>query len=95
MNVRWRQGATLLFVLALAALVAEGASLPHVHDDPGWHDQEHDLAYLVALAAAGVPAAVTAAPRPLGSARGVRLPAGPRSRTAPWRHRASRAPPAS
>jgi len=94
MTPRWRQVAALLSVLAVVALALEGASLPHVHDELGWHNQEHDLGYLVALAAAGVPATATAAPVPFASAGRVGLPSAPTPRPVPWRHRAPRAPPA-
>ena len=90
----WRHGgAALLFVLALVALVLEGASLPHVHDEPGWHNQEHDLGALVALAAAGLPAAVATAATLLTASPGPGPLAAPRARTILWRHRAPRAPP--
>jgi hypothetical protein len=94
MTVRGRRGAVLLFALALVAVVLEGASLPHVHDEPGWHNLEHDLGSLVALAAAGVPAAVAAAPVPLTTGHAVQPPAPRGPRSAPWLHRAPRAPPA-
>lgn len=88
------RGAALLFAFALAALMLESASLPHVHDQPGWHNQEHDLLYLATLAAAGVPAAVATAPVPLAVERGSGPSVRPRARAVAWRHRAPRAPPA-
>ena len=84
----------LLVVLALAACVLEGASLPHVHNEPGWHNQEHDLGLLVALAAAGVPATAPATTVFLVPSGRVSLPSTPPPLTVPWRHRAPRAPPA-
>ena len=90
----WRtRGAAVVLLLALVALVCEGGSLPHVHDEAGWNNQEHDLGYLVGLSAAGLPPAVVSAPVPLVSADGVGLPDTPSALTSPWPHRAPRAPP--
>lgn len=83
----------LLVVLAAAGLVIEGASLPHVHDEPGWHNQEHDLGLFVALASAGVPATTTPTTVVLAASGRVSLPSTPSPLTVPWRHRAPRAPP--
>jgi hypothetical protein len=93
MHARACRGTALLFALALAALLFEGGTLPHVHDEPGWHNHEHDLGYLVVLAAAGVPAAIAAAPVYLDVRRDAPRPVTRRTRVAIWRHRAPRAPP--
>lgn len=48
----------LLFAMALLAVVASGAAMPHAHGDaPGIYNQEHDL---TSLATFGGPAAVLA-----------------------------------
>lgn len=44
-----RAGPVVLLVLAVAAMVLQGASLPHRHDGAGYHNQEHDLSYLATL----------------------------------------------
>ena len=43
----------LLLVLACAGMIAQAASLPHVHRayEPGLYNEEHDLTLLAALAA--------------------------------------------
>lgn len=89
---RWRRSAMLLVGFAMAALVLEGASLPHLHDEPGWHNQEHDLGLFVALAAAG-PATAPSTPVLLVPSGRVSLPAIPPPLARPWRHQAPRAPP--
>lgn len=84
----------VLVILALAALVLEGASLPHRHSASGWHNQEHDLGLFVALAAAGVPAAAPTVPVLLIPSGRIGLPAVSPPLAVPWRHQAPRAPPA-
>lgn len=48
----------VLVLLAAAALVLQGGSVPHLHEDDeaGIYNQEHDLTLLAGLAGHGLPA---------------------------------------
>jgi hypothetical protein len=86
-----------LLALALACLLVDQGSVPHLHDDdePGVYNAEHDLVTLNAFATAvavpdGAPAVViAAAAAPLG------LPAAPAPRAHVRRHADFRAPPSA
>jgi hypothetical protein len=53
-----RHPLTLIVVaIALAGLVASGATTPHVHDAGGVYNQEHDLTAFATLSGVALPAA--------------------------------------
>ena len=61
--------ATLLvvMVLAMAGLVLQAGSVPHLHagQQAGLYNQEHDLTLLAGLASQGIPAHATPAAAPI------------------------------
>ena len=85
----------LALLLAVAAFVLAGASLPHLHASggPGLWNQEHDLSLLAALGtAASQPEATPVMALELALILAL-APAGARPASAPLRRSAPRAPP--
>ena len=83
-----------LVLVAVAAFVIEGASLPHSHrvGEPAFFNHDHDLTSCATFSGAPIPAAPTAISLSVVIV-GALLSAAPKPATAPRGHADSRAPP--